>query len=58
MSHNPFCRPDAYDLVRRGCAEWIGEPGTTLRFTAKGFAGLRKVVERSPIRGGARAEAR
>lgn len=50
MNHNPFCRPDMYDLVRRGCAEWVGELGTVLRFTQKGFDGLRKVVERSPVR--------
>jgi hypothetical protein len=60
MNRNPFCRPDAYDLVQRGCAEWVGEPGQVLRFTPKGFDGLRKVVERSsqpstdPRRAGAR----
>lgn len=52
MKGNPFCRPDFHDLAKRGCAFWIGEPGepgSLLRFTAKGFDGLRKVVARSPV---------
>jgi hypothetical protein len=49
MDRNPFCRPDGYALVATGCADWVGEPGAVLRFTAKGFDGLRKVVARSPV---------
>jgi hypothetical protein len=47
MNRNPFCRPDAYDLVKRGCAEWVGEPGKVLRFTPQGLDGLRKVASSS-----------
>ena len=53
MNRDPFCRPDAHDLVRLGCAEWVGDPGGTLRFTQKGLDGLRKVVERSAARAAA-----
>lgn len=42
MNRNPFCGANPHDLVKRGCAEWVGEPGGTLRFTQKGFAGLRR----------------
>ena len=48
MNGNPFCRPDAYDLVELCCAEWV-EPGKALRFTQKGLDSLRKVVERSSM---------
>jgi hypothetical protein len=44
MNGNPFCRPDAFDLVERGCAEWVGEPGWVLRFTQRGLEMLRKHV--------------
>lgn len=47
MNRNPFCRPDVYDLVKRGCAEWVGEPGRVLRFTQRGLDALRRVVEQS-----------
>jgi hypothetical protein len=49
MTRNPFCRPDPSALVAIGGAEWVGNPGKVLRFTAKGFDGLREVVECSPI---------
>jgi hypothetical protein len=47
MNRNPFCRPDACDLVKLGCAEWVGEPGKVLRFTQRGLDGLRKVARSS-----------
>ncbi len=47
MNRNPFCRPDVWQLVKLGCAEWVGEPGKVLRFTEKGLDGLYKAVGRS-----------
>ena len=37
LNRNPFCRPDVHDLVKRGFAEWVGDPGQTLRFTQQGL---------------------
>ena len=47
MNRNPFCRPDAYDLVKRGFAEWVADPGQALRLTQRGLDVLAaKVVRR------------
>lgn len=40
INRNPFCRPDVHDLVKRGFAEWVGEPGGALRFTQRGVAAM------------------
>jgi len=42
MNRNPFWRPDAHDLVKRGGAEWVGAEGVVLRLTPKGLASLKK----------------
>lgn len=57
LNHNPFFRPDPSSLVKCGCAEWVGQPGGAVRFTAKGFEGLRRVVERGRHRSTGKGEA-
>ncbi len=46
LNRNPFFRPDAHELVRRGFAEWVGEAAGALRFTPAGLERLRRWVRR------------
>jgi hypothetical protein len=39
---NPFFNPDIWELVERGFAEWVDEPGKSVRFTSNGFDAMRK----------------
>lgn len=45
LSHNPFFRPDVWELVSRGFAQWIGEPGKSpVELTDCGLERLRPWV--------------
>lgn len=43
---NPVFRPDAWDLVAKGFARWVGEPGDVIELTEAGFEAIRKHVRK------------
>lgn len=45
---NPFFRPFAYELVRRGFARWTDKEGGPLEFTAKGIDALKASAHYHP----------
>ncbi len=46
LSRNPFWHPDIWELIKRGAAEWVGEPGDhgVVQFTEAGLERLRRWV--------------
>jgi hypothetical protein len=43
----PVFRPDAWDLVAKGFARWVGEPGDVIELTDIGLEAIRKHVSKA-----------